>query len=295
MTKRNLTAAISLSLLCVSLASCTSRKAEGDGQAPTRQGQALTIKGSDTLVLLAQRLAERYMDEHPETTIQVTGGGSGTGIAALINGTTAVATASRPMKDAEKELVQARRGKPAVETAVALDGIAVYVHESNPVDSLTLAQIRKIYEGEIRNWKEVGGPDGEITLYSRENNSGTYAYFKEEVLQDEDFAAFTQTLPGTAAVVNAVAKDPLAIGYGGIAYSTGVKAIGVSVAEGQAPVRPTLQTVTDGSYPISRKLFFYTAGQPEGAAAGFIEFALSPEGQQIATSAGYYPLSAQKQ
>lgn len=259
---------------------------------PSARGQTLTIKGSDTLVMLAQRLAEAYMQKNPGTAIQVTGGGSGTGIAGLINGTTEIATASRAMKEAEKAQVQARRGQPAVEHAVALDGIAIYVHKDNPVPHLTLEQIKGIYEGRIKDWSEVGGPAGAITLYSRENNSGTYAYFKEEVLQDEDFAVMTQTLPGTAAVVNAVSKDPKGIGYGGIAYGSDVRPLPVKEDEASEAVAPTMETVTNGTYPIARKLFMYTVGEPTGIAADFLDFATSPEGQELAEKAGYYPLGS---
>lgn len=277
------------------LAAC-SRGGGGEGSTQrARRASTITIKGSDTLVLLAQRLAEDFMKEHPGTAVQVTGGGSGTGIAALINGTTQIATASRPIKDSEKEMVEQRRGQPVVEHPVAQDGIAIYLNEANPVEALTIEQIRKIFVGEIQDWSEVGGPAGKITLYSRENNSGTYAYFKEEVLADQDFAAQAQTLPGTAAVVNAISKDPMAIGYGGIAYSVGIRAVGVKRDEGSEAVAPTLETVTDGSYPISRKLFMYTVGTPEGTLAEFLAFATSPKGQSIATRAGYYPLSQQEQ
>src|SRR5690606_12245730 len=239
---------------------------------------------------LAQRLAEAFMHKNPGLTVQVTGGGSGTGIAALINGTTEIATASRPMKESEKAQVQARRERPAVEHAVALDGIAIYVHESNPVPHLTLDQIKRIYEGRIKDWSEVGGPAGRITLYSRENNCGTYAYFKEEVMDDEDFDPRAQTLPGTSTVVNAIAKDPRGIGFVGIAFGSGIRTVPVKKDEQAEAVAPSLETVTNGTYPISRKLFMYTAGEPTGIVAQFLEFALSPEGQALAEKAGYYPL-----
>lgn len=281
---------LALLALALTLASCSRGGGDGTNTQTSRRASTVTIRGSDTLVLLAQRLAEDFMAANPGTAVQVTGGGSGTGIAALINGTTQIATASRPMKDSEKELVQQRRGQPAIEHPVALDGIAIYLHESNPVEVLTMEQIKKIYTGEIKDWSEVGGEAGKITLYSRENNSGTYAYFKEEVLADEDFAAEAQTLPGTAAVVNAVSKDTQAIGYGGIAYSVGIKAVKVKKDTDSPAVAPSLETVTDGTYPVSRKLFMYTAGTPEGTIADFLAFAVSPEGQSIATKAGYYPL-----
>lgn len=261
-----------------------------DDATSARDGKSLTIKGSDTMVLLSQRIAERFMAENPGASVQVTGGGSGTGIAALINGTTDIATASRAMKDSEKKQVEQRRGKPAVETAVALDGIAIYVHESNTIPRITPAQLQAIYTGEIRNWNELGGPDAHILLYSRENNSGTYAYFKEEVLDDEDFTAETQSLPGTAAVVNAVSKDRHAIGYGGIAYSSGIRVVPVAKDENSEPVKPTLENVTSGAYPISRYLFVYTAGEPQGVVKQFIDYTLSDAGQAIAEEVGYFPL-----
>jgi len=274
------------------LAACTSKSTEGQANAEpaARRAAAVTIKGSDTMILLAQRMAERFMKDHAGHPVQVTGGGSGTGIAALINGTTDIANASRAMKPAEKAQVQQRRGKPAVEHPIALDGIAVYVHESNPIPSITVAQLKSIYEGEVRNWKELGGADSRIILYGRENNSGTYAYFKEHVLADEDFAADTQTLPGTAAVVNAVAKDGGAIGYGGIAFGKGIRAVPVKKDNASEAVAPTLETVTDGTYPISRQLFMYTAGDPTGDVEAFLDFALSDAGQELAVAAGYYPL-----
>ncbi len=277
----------------LALAACGSPSAppgEKPAEAPKAAAQKLTVKGSDTMVILAQRFAEKYMAAHPGATIQVTGGGSGTGIAALINGTTELANASRPMKDAEKKQVQEKRGAAPVQHAVALDGLAVFVHESNPVQELSLEQLRKIYLGETRSWKEVGGPDQPIVLYGRENSSGTYAYFKEHVLQEKDFAAETQTLPGTAAVVNAVSKDPKAIGYGGIAYDKGIKALPVKKDAASPAVAPTMENVVSGAYPISRELYMYTAGEPKGLAAEFLAYARSDEGQKLVADVGYYPL-----
>lgn len=286
--------------LAVALASC-----KGGESTPPQQpagetgGQAapisstVTVKGSDTMVILGQRLAERFMSANPGKTVQVTGGGSGTGIAALINGTTDIAEASRPMKDAEKAQVQQKRGVAVQEIPVALDGLAIFVNEKNPVKDLTLDQLKKIYTAEVKNWKEVGGPDATIVLYGRENNSGTYAYFKEHVLAEEDFAPETQTLPGTAAVVNAVAKDPNAIGYGGIAYGTGIRHVPVKKDAASPAVEPTMENVVSGTYPISRYLYMYTAGEPKGAVKDFIDFAKSDAGQKIAGEVGYYPLPKQ--
>src|SRR5262245_26808340 len=261
---------------------------------PDQQGSAgsrvVTVKGSDTMVQLGQRWAERYMKNHPNATIQVTGGGSGTGIAALINGTTQICQASRAMNDAEKASVQFQHKADAVEVPVALDALAIYVNQQNPIDHLTIEQVRRIFRGEFTNWKEVGGPDATIVLYGRENNSGTYVFFKEHVLANADFAAKYQTLPGTAAVTNAVSKDRLGIGYGGIGYATDVKRIAIAKDASSQPVTPDVQNVYNNAYPLSRSLFWYTAGNPTGLVKEFQDWVLSAEGQKIVSEVGYYPL-----
>lgn len=262
----------------------------GGGTAP--QSKSVTVKGSDTMVILAQRWAETFMTENPGRTVQVTGGGSGVGIAALINGGTDICTASRPMKDAEKAQAKARHGKDVVEIPVALDGVAIYVHQSCPLPSITKDQLKGIYTGQITNWRDIGGKDAKIVPYSRENNSGTYVFFKEHVLGNADFAKEIQTLPGTAAVVNAVSKDPASIGYGGIAYASGIRAIPIRKDEGGQPVMPSLATVQSGEYPLSRNLFFYTIGAPAGDMKTFIDWVLGGEGQKICQEVGYYPIGA---
>ncbi len=279
---------IACGVLVTGSLACSSR-------APSDRARAVTVKGSDTMVILGQRFAEVYMRQHPGTVIQVTGGGSGTGIAALINGTTDIAQSSRPIKPAEAEQVRVKFGMEVIETPVALDSLAVYVHPSNPVTELSLAQLKAIYTGRITNWKDFGGLDLPIVLYSRENNSGTYVYFKEHVLENADFAPATQTLPGTAAVINAVAKDPKAIGYGGIAYGTGIKVLKIKKDEGSPAIAPTLENVLSGQYPISRQLYFYTVGKPRNPVArDFIRWVLSPEGQAVVKDVGYYPLPEEK-
>ena len=254
-------------------------------------GSAITIKGSDTLIRLGQRWAEEYMKLNPGLTIQISGGGSGTGIAALINGGTDICEASRPMKDKEKDMVRKRHGKDVSEIPVALDGIAIYVPESSPIQTITLAQLKSIYTGTINNWRDVGGKDQRIVVYSRENNSGTYVFFKEHVLNNEDFARDVQTLPGTAAVVNAVSKDPASVGYGGIAYASGIRALAVKSDDTSEGIKPTMETVEAGKYPLSRNLLFYTVGPPAGEVKAFIDWVLSPEGQKICEAVGYYPLN----
>lgn len=250
----------------------------------------ITMKGSDTMVILGQRWAEQYMNANAGQVIMVSGGGSGTGIASLINGTTDVCMASRPMKPDEKLKLRDRYQTLGVELAVARDGLTVYLHESNPVRDLSLEQLRAIYMGTVTNWRQVGGRDATIILYSRENNSGTYVCFKDNVLGGRDFSARAQTLPGTAAVVNAVARDPNGIGYGGHAYTRGVRICALRRTAGEPAIEPSLATVRDGSYPLSRFLYFYTRRRPEKDLKTFVDWVMSPAGQEIASQVGYYPL-----
>ncbi len=257
----------------------------------TAQQRNITIKGSDTMVILGQRWAESYMQQNKGVSIQVTGGGSGTGIAALINGTTDIAESSRPMKDVEKADTKAKRGKDVLELPVAVDGLAVYVHETNPIEELSLPQLKAIYTGAVKNWKEVGGRDARILLYSRENNSGTYVYFKEHVLENADYYPTAQTLPGTAAVINAVARDMRGIGYGGIAYGKGVKHLRVKKDANTPGVEPSVENVLAARYPISRFLYWYFAGQPTGELKKFAEWSVSKQGQEVVEKVGYYPLN----
>lgn len=287
--KTNLFAAVGA---LVALTACTrDDAAKATDAASTRpEKTALAVKGSDTMVLLGQRWAETYMKSNAAVTIQVTGGGSGTGVAALINGTTDICEASRPMKEKEKQDLEAKRGAKAVETAVAVDALAVYVNVANSVQEISMPQLAKIYRGETKSWKELGGPDRPIVLYGRENSSGTYGYFREHVLGDMDFAPQVQPLAGTGAVVNAVKGDEKGIGYGGIAYLAGVRALKVKKDAGSGAIAPSLETAQDGSYPLSRFLYFYTAGEPTGAAKRFVEWVTGPEGQKVISDVGYYPL-----
>lgn len=250
----------------------------------------VTVKGSDTMVILSQRWAEEYMKKHPDQIIQVTGGGSGTGFAALINGTTNICNASRPIKAKEIESIKAKYGVEPVETKSAVDGIALYVSESNPVAAVTLAQIKDIYTGVVTNWKELGGNDAPIIMYGRENSSGTYEFFREHVLKNVDYSAAVQTLLGTGAVVNAVSKDKNGIGYGGSAYGKGIKFLKVKKDVSSQAFAPEVETIKNGTYPISRYLYLYTIKKPEGAVKSFIDWAISSEGQKVVTDVGYYPL-----
>lgn len=252
--------------------------------------ESITVKGSDTMVILAQRWAEKYMASHPDATIQVTGGGSGTGISALINGTTDICNASRKMKAAERDKLKQRFNSLGVEVPAARDGLAVYLHETSPVAELTLAQVKDIYTSKITNWKEVGGPDAKIVLYGRENNSGTYVYFRDNVLKGEDFAPGMQSLPGTAAVVNAVSKDKLGVGFGGAAYAKGIKYAKIKKDAATPAVEPNLESIKNGAYPITRYLYMYLKARPTGALKAYIDWTLSPEGQAIVSEVGYYPV-----
>jgi len=205
----------------------------------------ITVKGSDTMVILAQKWAELYMKQNPATSVQVTGGGSGVGITALINGTTDICNSSRPMKQSEIEKLKARYNTLGVQIPCAKDGITIFLNEANKVEELTLKQLSDIYQGKIRNWKELGGNDAEIRMYGRENSSGTYTYFHDEVVK-ADYAASVQSLPGTAAVVNAVKKDVNGIGYGGAAYAVGVKHARVKKEDKSHAILPTPETIGKG-------------------------------------------------
>jgi len=253
------------------------------------QETKITVKGSDTLVILAQKWAELYMKSNPNVSIQVTGGGSGIGISALINGTTDIADASRPMKQSEIEKLKARYNTLGVEIPCARDGVTLFLNDKNPVSELSLKQLSDIYTGKIKNWKEVGGADAEIRLYGRENSSGTYVYFHDEVVKG-DYAASTQTLPGTAAVVNAVKKDVNGIGYGGAAYAVGVKHAKVKKDANSPAYLPTAETIAKGEYPITRYLYMYMRNRPTGETKKYIDWILGPEGQRLVTEVGYFPV-----
>jgi phosphate transport system substrate-binding protein len=252
--------------------------------------KTITVKGSDTMVILAQRWAEQYMQKHPDVVVQVTGGGSGVGISALINGTTDICNSSRPMKGSEREKLKQRFSTLGVEIKAAKDGLSVYANEANPVSELTLDQIKAIYIGDITNWSQVGGPDHKIILYGRENSSGTYVYFRDFVLGGKDFSSLMQSMPGTAAVVNAVSKDGNGIGFGGAAYAKGIKLIKVKRDATSPAIGPSAESVKDGSYPITRYLYLYTQSRPVGALKEYIDWTLSDEGQAIVGQVGYFPI-----
>jgi phosphate transport system substrate-binding protein len=249
----------------------------------------ITVKGSDTMVILAQKWAEVYMKAHPGAVIQVTGGGSGTGISALINGATDICNSSRPMKRTEMDKLKERYSSMGVEIPCAKDGVTIFLHESNPVKELSVKQLSDIFAGRTTNWKAVGGPDQPIKLYGRENSSGTYVFFKDQVVKT-DYASSCQTLPGTAAVVNAVSKDKNGIGYGGAAYAAGVKHCAVKKDDKSQAYTADAETIKKNLYPITRYLYMYTANRPTGEMKTYIDWILSPEGQKLVASVGYFPV-----
>jgi phosphate transport system substrate-binding protein len=271
------------------LASCGRYRGEGPAGAATE----LTVKGSDTMVHLVSAWAEAYMREHPATEISVTGGGSGTGFAALLNGTTDVCAASREMMSREREVAEST-GLELVSRLVARDGVAVVVHPSNPVDALTIEQIRKIFTGAIDNWQQVGGMDREIVVFSRDTSSGTFVFFQEHVLLKSDFRPDARLMPATSAIVQSVAEDEGAIGYVGLGYATeageGVKMLAVSRANGDEPIVPSISSIETGEYAIARPLRLYTSGPPSGIAASFLDFCSGAVGQEVVRRIGYVPV-----
>jgi len=255
----------------------------------------IQVKGSDTMVNLAQAWAEKYMDKNQDF-VAVTGGGSGTGLSSLISGTCDIAMSSRNIKDKEIALAK-QKGIDPFEIKVALDGLAVVVNPNNPVDKLTTNQLAGIFTAKIKNWKEVGGVDAKIVILSREVNSGTHVYFKEHVLRKsdanskEEFASSALMLSSSQAIADEVAGNSVAIGYYGMGYiSPKQKAIAVAKDDKSEYVTPTIENVLNNTYPISRPLFLYTNGQPQGLVKKFVDFVLSKVGQDIVLKTDFVPL-----
>jgi phosphate transport system substrate-binding protein len=270
----------------------SSSLADSESSGPIR---AIENKGSDTLVNLALAWAEEYIALRPDVRISVTGGGSGTGIAAMINGTVDIANASRAMKSEEVDAAKGN-GITPVEFVVARDAIAVVVNPDNPVNELSIQQISGIYTNKITNWSQVGGPDRPIVLLSRESNSGTYVYFLENVIRMGDkksellFSPDTLLMPSSEGISVEIRQNPNAIGYDGLGYVThDQKVIAVARDAGSPHVLPSVDTVNDGSYPISRPLYMYTAGEPEGEIKTYLEWILS-DGQALVSVLGFVPL-----
>ena len=266
----------------------TGETAGGDDTAIEELEGSIDIQGSDTMLNISTAWSEAFMDENPGVDIAVQGGGSGTGIAALVNGTVDFANASRGIKGEEKAAIE-EAGGTVVETPVAIDAIAVVVNPDNDVEELTIEQLGEIFRGEKTNWKDFGGEDLEIVILSRDSSSGTYEYFKEEVVAVDDenaeFAQSAKLLPSNQAIADEVASNKGAIGYVGLGYLTSDLKI-VSVEGVQASV----ETATDGSYPISRDLYMYSNGEPTGVMAAFLEWVLGEQGQQLVADEGFVPL-----
>ena len=281
---------------CLLMLAACGGQASDQTAAAASLGKPIENIGSDTIVNLALAWAEAYQKVKPGIRISVTGGGSGTGITALINGTADITNASRAMKDEEKQQVRANGFEPN-EIEIARDAIAVIVNPRNPVQMLTLPQLSDIYSGKITNWREVGGEDRPIVLLSRETNSGTHVYFLERVLRlgsSKDktlFSPDTLLLPSSEGITAEIRQNPNAIGYDGLGYVTSdVKMLAVAAEAGQPFVLPSIESVNTGTYPIARPLFMYTLGQPQGQIKDYLDWILSSDGQAIVVQLGFVPL-----
>ncbi len=282
MKKIYLVAALSAAALTALSGGC--RKGE--------EPDTIQVKGSDTLLMLSQRWAEAFMEKNPEAVVQVTGGGSGVGIKALVEGTTDVANASRPIKDGEREEAQAK-GVDVNEIAVAVDGVCFIVHPSNVLAELTVGRLGDIYRGRTKDWGALGGAAGRIMCYGRQSTSGTYDFVKERVLNKDDYRVDIQEMQGNSLLCDAVARDANGIAYVGYGYARkrdDVKILAVKKDDASAAVKPTVEAVGSMEYPLSRYLFNYVNGKPKGLTAAFVAFALSAEGQKIAEEVEYVAL-----
>jgi phosphate transport system substrate-binding protein len=286
---------IMLVTLSISLTGCQPAAAQGSA-GPANASVYIQNKGSDTIVNLALAWAERYQQEHPDVRISVTGGGSGTGIASLINGTVDIANASRAIKN--EEIAQAQQqGVDPQEHVIAQDAIAVIVNPNNPVQKLTMKQVASIYRGAVNNWKELGGEDRPIVRVSRETNSGTHVYFLEAVVRlgEKDnkaiFSDDTLLLPSSEGVISEVSDNPNAIGYDGLGYITEhVKVLAIAEKPGGEYVMPSVETVTNGTYPISRELYMYTNKNVNAGTQAYLDWIFSPEAQEIVAELGFVPV-----
>lgn len=287
---------LSVLLALVALVGCGKPSTQG-GTAGSKSAGMIQVKGSDTMVNLGQAWAEAYMKAHSGSNVAVTGGGSGTGIAAMIQGTTDIAEASRAMKD--EEIAEAKkRGIDPVQHEVALDALSVIVNPSNPVSKITIDQLSDIFTGKITNWKQLGGPDEKIVLLSRDKNSGSHVFFLEHVVRrgndkgPEEYAKSALMLPSSEAIADQVATDKGTIGYVGLGYVDPKKHKALTVAKTAAGpfVAPSINTAIDHTYPISRPLYWYTNGEPKDGIKSLLEFVLSPDGQKIVDKLGFAPI-----
>ncbi len=270
------------------------------GFASAQRARMIQIKGSDTLVNLVQILAEQYMERNPGTALAVLGGGSSTGIAGLTNGTCDIANHSREWKQKEIDLAWEKGVKPRF-FVVAIDGVSIIVNEKNPLEKLTMAEVGAIYRGEVKNWKAVGGPGVPVSLYGRQSNSGTYGFMQEHVLGNKNFSADVKEMNGNAQIIEGILQDEGGIGYVGVGYlfdengqvRKGLKILNISKTPGGPAFSPLDKAAVDkGDYPVARALYQATKGKPSPAAAAFLAFEMSDEGQKIVEKEGFFPISA---
>lgn len=271
----------------------------GGSKAPKRT--VITNGGSDTMVNVAQMWAEKYREAAPDVSVEVSGGGSGVGIRDLMQGIVTIANCSRDIEPMEREQAKKNTGKDVVENTVGYDGIAVYVHKDNPMESISMSQLASMFGegGSVEKWSQIGvdmakiGGSDEIVRVSRQNSSGTYLYFREHVLKKEDFKAGSRDMSGSKDVVELVARTKSAIGYSGMGYATrDVKMLHIKADDNSEAISPTIENVMARSYPLARSLHMYTLGEPEGAVKAYIDWILSPAGQKIVEETGYVPLTA---
>ena len=254
--------------------------------------ETITIKGSDTMIILNEELAAEYHSQFPSIAFDIEGRGSETGIAALLDGSTDIAASSRPIKAEELAAFRHKTGTAPLEIVVALDGIGIYVHGHNPITQLTLDQLGRILKGQITNWREVGGQNRPIHIYNRDRNSGTRAFMQQQVLKGQPFSTSARDISSTALVMSTVARNPSAIGYGGIAYSEGARIIRLAPKTSEPAIWPSREDVVNGRYPLSRRLYYYL--DPTAITEtlkAFVDWVLNPKGQEVIVFVGYYPAS----
>lgn len=284
---------------CLAMAGCGKKEATNSAGS-SDAGGTLQVQGSDTMVNLVQAWAEKYQETQPSVDIEVGGGGSGVGIAALVNGTIDIASASRDMKPEEKSKLKSTSGKDAQEFTVGYDCLAIYVHKDNPLSEISLEQLDKIFSegGSLAKWSDLGVTvpgckEGEIIRVSRQSSSGTYEFFREHVLNKKDFKLGSRDMNGSKEVVELVGSTPCAIGYSGMGYANDrVKMLKIAPKDGTPAVAPSIEAAQNKSYPIARPLFLYTSGKPQGSAKDFIAWILSDPGQKIVQENGYVPVAA---
>jgi len=284
----------------IALTGCNKKSADDGSQPSSKKMTEIRAKGSDTMIQLATAWSEAYRKVKPNVMVNANGGGSGTGIAALQNGTTDLCNASREIKPEERAKVKEVTGKDVQEFVVAYDALAVYSNPANPIKEISIEELREIWAegGSITTWDQVNpAMMGKITLFGRQNNSGTYDYFREHVCgktadkKQREFRGGISELNGSSEVVENVAKTPTGLGYSGMGYKTpNVNWLHISAKKGEPAVEPGTEAARSGSYPISRKLYIYTAGEPSAEAKAFIDWILSAEGQKIVAQEGFVPL-----